>query len=224
MRSAPIPRRADSRWCCFFGGARTQLRIRLLRQPGVEIADKTAKLPLPDTAVQILLRTPLAPLRKGRWVGVSRLGGVVFLVAHSGCTDTVIAVSRPVTYGKTGTAGDRWSPLRVKIGSDQDPGNSHHGKLCYISAKILRCTLAFPLRGRCRRSRRMRCFFNSGFTFYLCYYCVGPTGHLRQNRHSGRPMVAPTNRFERGQSFCTLSAGSGALAVFSALSIPGYRN
>ena len=43
-----------------FRGARTQLRIRLLRQPGIEIADKTAKLPLPDTAVQILLRTSLA--------------------------------------------------------------------------------------------------------------------------------------------------------------------
>ena len=50
--------------------------------------------------------------------------------------DTFIEVSRPVTYGKTGTAGDRWSLLRVKIGSDQDPGNSHHGKLCYISAKF----------------------------------------------------------------------------------------
>ena len=37
-------------------------------------------------------------------------------------------------------------------------------------------------------------------------------------------MVAPTNRFERGQSFCTLSAGSGALAVFSAAPIPGDRN
>ena len=39
--------------------------MRLLRQPGIEIADETGKLPLPDSAVQILLRTPLAPLRKG---------------------------------------------------------------------------------------------------------------------------------------------------------------
>ena len=92
-----------------------------------------------------------------------------------------------------------------------------------ITYYLFTCRRSLP-RGRCRRSRRMRCFFNSGFTFYLCFYCVGPTGHLRKNRHSGRPMVAPTNRFERGQSFCTLSAGSGALAVFSAAPIPGDRN
>ena len=39
--------------------------MRLLRQPGIEVSDKTEKLPLPDSAVQILRRTPLAPLRKG---------------------------------------------------------------------------------------------------------------------------------------------------------------
>ena len=33
--------------------------------PGIENTDETVKLPLPDTAVQILLRTTLAPLRKG---------------------------------------------------------------------------------------------------------------------------------------------------------------
>ena len=43
----------------------TQLRIRFLRQPGIESAGKTGKLPLIAGAVQILLRTSLAPLRKG---------------------------------------------------------------------------------------------------------------------------------------------------------------
>ena len=42
-----------------------QLRIRLLRQPGIEIADETGKLPLPDTAVQILLRTHWLPCVRG---------------------------------------------------------------------------------------------------------------------------------------------------------------
>ena len=36
-----------------------------MRQPGIEVSDKTEKLPLPDSAVRILRRTPLAPLRKG---------------------------------------------------------------------------------------------------------------------------------------------------------------
>ena len=36
-----------------------------MRQPGIEIADKTAKLPLPDTAVQILLRTSLGSPAQG---------------------------------------------------------------------------------------------------------------------------------------------------------------
>ena len=39
--------------------------IRLLRQPGIEVSDKTEKLPLPNSAVRILRRSPLAPLRKG---------------------------------------------------------------------------------------------------------------------------------------------------------------
>ncbi len=38
----------------FFGGARTQLRIRILRQPGIEASVETMKPP-----------HPLAPLRKG---------------------------------------------------------------------------------------------------------------------------------------------------------------
>ena len=42
-----------------------QLRIRLLRLPGSEIADETGKLPLPDTAVQILLRTSLGSPAQG---------------------------------------------------------------------------------------------------------------------------------------------------------------
>ena len=39
--------------------ALTQLRIHLLRLPGIEAAGKTGKLPLPDSAVQILLRTSI---------------------------------------------------------------------------------------------------------------------------------------------------------------------
>ena len=48
-----------------FRGARTHLRIHLLRLPGIEIADETGKLPLPDTAVQILLRTHWLPCVRG---------------------------------------------------------------------------------------------------------------------------------------------------------------
>ena len=93
---------------------------------------------------------------------------------------------------------------------------------CRICRLFPRCTcLTFC---RCRRSRLRGRFFSGAFRLYPYGNCGVPTGHLRQNRHSGRPMVAHTNRFERGQSFCTLSAGSGALAVFSALSIPGHRN
>ena len=44
-----------------------------------------------------------------------------------------------------------------------------------ITFSLFTCRRSLP-RGRCRRSRRMRCFFNSGFTFYLYFYCVGPTG------------------------------------------------
>ena len=43
----------------------TQLRIHLLRLPGIEAAGKTGKLPLPDTAVQILLRTSIGAPAQG---------------------------------------------------------------------------------------------------------------------------------------------------------------
>ena len=41
-------------------------------------------------------------------------------------------------------AGGQCPPLRVEIGSDQDRGNSHHGKLFYISAKIMSAPLPSP--------------------------------------------------------------------------------
>ena len=71
----------------------TQLRIRLLRQPGIEIADKTAKLPLPDSAEQILLRTSVGSPAQGE-LAAKLTEGSLFPQAHLGCTDTVIAVSR----------------------------------------------------------------------------------------------------------------------------------
>ena len=46
----------------------------------------------------------LPPLCKGRWVGVSRLGGVVFSVAHPHCTDTYIASTRPERAEETVTS------------------------------------------------------------------------------------------------------------------------
>jgi hypothetical protein len=48
-----------------FGGELGHLRIRLLRKPGIETAGKTVRLPLPDTAVQILLRTSLGSPAQG---------------------------------------------------------------------------------------------------------------------------------------------------------------
>ena len=93
--------------------------MRLLRLPGIEVSINTGKLP----------RTTLAPLRKGSCQR-KLTEGSFFQWRTDTAADTFIEVSRPVTYGKTGTAGDRWSPLRVKIGSGQDRGNSHHGKLC----------------------------------------------------------------------------------------------
>ena len=53
-----------------------------MRQPGIEIADKTEKLPLPNSAVRILRRTPLAPLRKGS-CRRSRLRGRFFRGART---------------------------------------------------------------------------------------------------------------------------------------------
>ena len=85
--------------------------------------------------VQKFCAAPCLPL-EGK-VSAKLTEGSFFRRRTDTAADTFIEVSRPVTYGKTGTAGDRWSPLRVKIGSDQDRGNSHHGKLCYISAKII---------------------------------------------------------------------------------------
>ena len=71
----------------------TQLRIHLLRLPGIEAAGKTGKLPLPDTAVQILCRTSIGSPAQGE-LAAKLTEGSLFPQAHLGCTDTVIAVSR----------------------------------------------------------------------------------------------------------------------------------
>ena len=167
-------------------------------------------------------RTTLAPLRKGS-SRRSRLRGRFFSGARTLLSIRLLRCPDRSLTAKPAQRATDGRPYELKSVPTKTVAIRTSGN-CAILVQNFVCTLAFPLRGRCRRSRRMRCFFNSGFTFYLCFYCVGPTGHLRQNRHSGRPMVAPTNRFERGQSFCTLSAGSGALAVFSAATIPGDRN
>ena len=71
----------------------------------------------------------------------------VFSEAHLYCTYTYIAASRPVTYGKTGTAGDRWSPLRVEIGSDKTVAIRTTGN-CSDLVQNLVCTPAFPFEGK----------------------------------------------------------------------------
>ena len=75
--------------------------------------------------------------------------GSFFQRRTDAAADTFIEVSRPVTSGKTGTAGDRWSPLRVEIGSDKTVAIRTTGNCADLVQKFCR-TLAFPLRGMCR--------------------------------------------------------------------------
>ena len=129
-------------------GVRRKIRTAVSGSGSFSVLSAISIPGLRNKRIRSCVRAPLKsrPCVRGAVIASAMTEGVVFSEAHSGCTHTVIAVSRPVTYGKTGTAGDRWSPLRVAIGSDQDRGNSHHGKLCYISAKILRRTPLAPLR------------------------------------------------------------------------------
>ena len=64
-----------------------------MRKPGIETAGKAVRLPLHDTAVQILLRTSLGSPAQGE-LSAKLTEGSLFPQAHLGCTDTVIAVSR----------------------------------------------------------------------------------------------------------------------------------
>ena len=119
-------------------------------------------------------RTTLAPLRKGS-SRRSRLRGRFFSGARTllpirllRCPDRSLT-AKPAQRATDGRPYELKS-VPTKTVAIRTSGN------CAILVQNLVCTLAFPLRGRCRRSRRMRCFFNSGFTFYLYFYCVGPTG------------------------------------------------
>ena len=128
-----------------------------MRQPGIEIADKTAKLPLPDTAVQILLRTSLGSPAQGELPTQSAEGSFfrrriqAVPIRLLRCPDRSLT-AKPVQRATDGRPYELKS-VPTKTVAIRTTGN------CSDLVQNLRRTLAFPLRGRCHRQVTDEVFF-----------------------------------------------------------------
>ena len=111
-----------------------------MRLPGIEAAGKTGKLPLPDSAVRILRRTPLAPLRKGN-CRRSRLRGRFFrgalrmyLCVYCGSPVSKFP-SKPENYRRTPLAPLRKGSCR----RSRLRGRLFRGARTLLPIRLLRC-------------------------------------------------------------------------------------